>query len=115
MLSGFASFPCWAVKETRQPIFYLGEQHRDPTANPLSTAVQPIPLEREAVRFPALEVEGIIWGELQPRAIVNHQVVKKGDLVEGAEVLEISREGIRIFFRGKSQLLRPGGKVEEAP
>ena len=115
ILSGFIPLSGWAAKETRQPVFYLGERYRDPTVSPLSTAAQPIPTEQQVFRFPALEVQGMIWGEMEPRAIVNHQVVKKGDLVEGVEVLEISREGIRVFFKGKSQLLKPGGKVEEAP
>lgn len=105
--------PCLAAKETSQPILYTGERYRDPTVSPLSTPINQPVIKEPPVQLPPLEVQGIIWGERDPRAIVNNRVVGKGDFVEGVEVLEISQKGIRLFFKGKSHFLRPGGRIEE--
>ena len=114
MVSSVVSLPSLAAKETVQEIRYTGERYRDPTVSPLAVAVQPAQ-EEGPVRLPPLEVQGIILGKQEPRAIVNQRIVKKGDLVEGAEILAITQKGIRIFFKGKSGFLKPGGAVEESP
>ena len=115
MASGLISLPCLAAKEGPQQIRYTGERYRDPTVSPLAVNVQSVQQEERSVTFPPLEVQGIIWGNLEPRAIVNHRVVGKGDLIDGVEVLEISQKGIRVFFKGKSHFLKTGGKAEENP
>lgn len=47
-----------------------------------------------------LKVQGIIWGVRNPQAIINDQVLKIGDLIEGAQVVSIEKKGITISFYG---------------
>ena len=114
MASSVISLPSLAAKEASHQVRYTGERYRDPTASPLAVTVQPAQ-EEGPVRLPPLGVQGIILGEREPRAIVNQRIVRKGDLVEGVEILEITQKGVRIFFKGKSGFLKPGGTVEESP
>ena len=86
-----------SAKEAVQRALYTGEKYRDPTASPLAITAQPAH-EVGPIRLPSLSVQGIIWAEGGPRAIVNEHIVKKGDFVEGVEILEITQKGIRVFF-----------------
>lgn len=45
-----------------------------------------------------LNVKGVIWGGLIPQAIINDKVVKVGDVIEGAEIIDISKEGVMLIF-----------------
>lgn len=56
--------------------------------------------------LPKMSLEGFTWG-YEPRAIINTQVVKKGDKILGAEVLEIKKEGVILIYQGKVFTLRP--------
>lgn len=54
----------------------------------------------EIAKLPQLTVQGIIWGGNLPQAIINNKVVKIGDVLEGAEVVEIEKEGVTVLFAG---------------
>lgn len=107
-------FPALAAREAG-PILYTGEKYRDPTVSPLSQTRIDAAKKGGPVSLPRLEVQGVIWSERNPRAIVNNRVVGKGDFVEGVEILEVSQKGVRFFFDGRSYFLRPGGGAEERP
>ncbi|MHB8154857.1 MAG: hypothetical protein ACYDFR_02245 [Candidatus Omnitrophota bacterium] len=47
-----------------------------------------------------LVVQGIIWGVKTPQAIINAKVLTVGDLIEGAEILKIEKQGITLRFNG---------------
>jgi hypothetical protein len=47
-----------------------------------------------------LKVQGIIWGVKTPQAIINDKVLTVGDLVEGAEILNIDKKGVTLSFNG---------------
>ena len=51
--------------------------------------------------MPALTVSGIAWGGSYPRAIINGKIVKIGDTIEGAEILEIKKEGVVVSYKGQ--------------
>lgn len=55
--------------------------------------------------LPSLEVKGIVWGAELPQAIINNRVVKIGDRIEGACIVDISKEGITVFHGGRQQLI----------
>lgn len=62
-------------------------------------------LKSEARKLPQLTIQGIIWGSTLPQAIVNNKVVKVGDILDGAEVTEINKEGVILLFAGVSYKL----------
>lgn len=95
-------------------IRYIGREHRDPTANPLLSLPSPKTKLEEVVRLPSLQIQGIIWGGSSPQAIINEQVVAKGDVIAGGvEILDISKGGIKVIYRSKIFTLLPKGAVEE--
>ncbi|MFH1858062.1 MAG: hypothetical protein ABH845_04080 [Candidatus Omnitrophota bacterium] len=103
------------VKET-SATSYTGREYRDPTRSPLF--VKPASEEAkptvDIVRLPLLSIQGIIWGGDSPRAIIDGQVVAKGEILpEGVEILDISNAGIKVLYRGKIFTLNPPGRAEE--
>ncbi|MFC1823075.1 hypothetical protein ACFL9T_10240 [Thermodesulfobacteriota bacterium] len=57
-----------------------------------------------------LKVEAIVWSE-NPKscfAVINGQIVKAGDSVEGARVIRIGRKSVSIRSSGKTQEIRFG-------
>ncbi len=57
-------------------------------------------IKPEAGELAQLTVQGIIWGGNLPQAIINNKVVKVGDVLEGAEIVDINKEGVTVLFAG---------------
>ena len=83
---------------------YTSEKLRDPfepyvkKKEPMLTPQQ---LVKEDFTPPALKIQGISWGGRYPQAIVNDKVVKVGDLINGAQVVEIRHDGIVFSFKNR--------------
>lgn len=90
---------------SRPRMEYKAEGLRDPFEGALK---EPAPVKEEQLPQPVsqtpppLSVQGIIWGGNFPLAIINNKVVKVGDTLEGAEILNISKEGVTIKFTGNT-------------
>jgi hypothetical protein len=48
--------------------------------------------------LPFLGIQGIIWNTDTPQAIINNQVVKIGDRIEGVEIIDIDKQGIKVDY-----------------
>jgi len=55
----------------------------------------------EEVSLPAFEVQGVVWGGDVPQAIINNKIVKTGDVLSDAKILEISKQGITILYHDR--------------
>lgn len=55
----------------------------------------------QEIKPPHLTTQGVIWQTDLPQAIINNKVVKIGDIIEGAEIIEIDKSGVEISFRNK--------------
>lgn len=53
------------------------------------------------IQPPTLLIQGIVWGGSFPQAIINNRVVKVGDIIDGARIIDIDKNGITIFFEGQ--------------
>lgn len=116
VLVGVIWFAPEPLAKERDSMLYRGRDYRDPTVNPLlSRPVQEeSPSVKEYVTLPTLMIQGVIWGGDAPRAIIDGQVVRKGDtLPDGIDVLDISGAGIKVLYRGKIFTILPQGVVEE--
>ncbi len=59
--------------------------------------------------MPTLNVQGVVWGTSLPQAIINGQVIKIGDTIEKARIIDINKDGVVIFFGGREHtVLSPG-------
>ncbi len=94
---------------------YKAEDLRDPFQNP-NIAEGKEPAEESEVSetkeiIPlSLTVQGLIWGGSFPQAIINNKVVKVGDIIEGARIISIDKEGITVFFEERQYNLSPPAK-----
>lgn len=82
---------------------YTADGLRDPFEGYLSeqeeaSQVPPPPEEQEVPALPPLTIQGIIWGGRFPLGIINNKVVKIGDTIEGAQIIDISKDGVIVSF-----------------
>ncbi len=61
---------------------------------PARTAVQ------RPTEPPAINLRGIIWGEITPLAIIDDRLYRVGDPVEGARIITIDRSGMTVEYEG---------------
>jgi len=50
---------------------------------------------------PEFSLTGIVFGAGEPSAIINGNIVKEGDVIQGAKVLEIKPKKVKLDFKGK--------------
>ncbi|MFA5144980.1 MAG: hypothetical protein WC723_03125 [Candidatus Omnitrophota bacterium] len=58
-------------------------------------------------QLPSLVVQGLIWGGDFPQAIINNKVLKIGDVIGGARVTSIDKDGVSVYFAEKQYKLSP--------
>ncbi|MFA4989500.1 MAG: hypothetical protein WC576_01870 [Candidatus Omnitrophota bacterium] len=92
----------------RPKVTYKAQGTRDPfwplvTEKKITSTAVP---EREKV-LPNFTVQGLVWGGVFPQAIINNQVVKKGDMLGEAKIIEIGKEGVTVLFAGQEYILSP--------
>lgn len=89
---------------------YTSYDLRDPLENPLEVEVEEaiaIPSELDISLPEGLVVRGIVWGVEPVRAIINDEVVGKGDTILDARVLDVRKEGVYLLYKGRRFIIRP--------
>ena len=84
--------------EAQASVQYDSQGVRDPMESLLPKEAAK---DAENVTPPSITVTGIVWGSNMPEAIVNDQVVKIGDEIAGAKIVDIARHGISVLFSGR--------------
>lgn len=51
--------------------------------------------------LPEFNVQGMVWRSDNPQAIIDGQILRLGDEIKEAKVIDISRDGVKFLFRGK--------------
>lgn len=102
------SSPAQPVLVSRPKVEYKAQGLRDPfwplvTEKEASSAAVPV----QAKPLPNFNVQGLVWGGVLPQAIINNKVVKKGDVLGEAKIVEIGKEGVTILFDNKEYTLSP--------
>ncbi|MBM3249838.1 MAG: hypothetical protein FJZ09_03200 [Candidatus Omnitrophica bacterium] len=83
----------YKATDLRDPFLELGKDVQMP-----SSQITPA---KEAVQPPPLKVQGLIWGSSLPQAIINDSVVKQGDTIGGARIIDIDKNGVVVEFQGQ--------------
>ena len=80
---------------------YSGQLYRDPfgLATQTNTAK-----EKPKAKEPTLE--GIIWNAAKPQALIDGHIVKVGDKVGGAQVIDIKKDGVKMRDSEKEFYIR---------
>lgn len=79
-----------------------------PPANitPLVAPQQLKSSEIPITKLPLFFLTGIIFADNEYLALINNQIVKVGDFIEGSRVVKINPDSVEMEFKGSSYLLR---------
>ena len=58
-------------------------------------------MEEEEITLPDFTIQGVIWNTDLPQAIVNDMIVRVGDVIDDAKIVEITKTGITIDYRDR--------------
>lgn len=102
------------AKEEVPVVEYTADQEFDPFKPEQETApkaeVRAKPVQEKPL--PVLTVQGIIWGGVFPQAIVNNKIVRIGDSIEETRIVDISKNGVVIFFNEREYTVTPVGLID---
>ena len=94
-----------SAQEIPPEIEYTSYDLRDPFKSPLEEEITMVP---EDIFLPEeFVVRGMVWGIEPVRAIINDEVVGKGDTILDVQVLEIKKEGVYLLYKGKKFIVKP--------
>lgn len=83
---------------------YLPSQEKEESSG--GTGAPQAGEEAATFDYSSLVVTGIVWGTENPKAIINGNVLGKGDTVNGGEIIDISKEGILFKYKDKEYLMK---------
>ena len=58
----------------------------------------------------SFSLQGLVWDSRHSQAIVNGKIVEVGAELMGAQILEITKDGVRMRFKNQEFILRPKGR-----
>ena len=98
-----------AKKNEVKKVEYTSQDLRDPFRSPFEMEKV---LDKGAGVAPEaglshLQVQGMVWSSKMPQAIINDTVVRIGEVIDGAEILDIRKEGIYMLYQGRQYIIRP--------
>lgn len=89
------------VCASARAVEYTGKDYRDPFGVSGSAANL-----KDEIASMRLTLEGVLWNTTEPRAIVSGKIVKVGGTLNGIEILDIGREGVKMRYKGQEFYLR---------
>jgi hypothetical protein len=99
---------------TRPKLVYDAGELKDPFDDFLpkvkpkpSSRMPGVGTEMPAVPLPSFSVQGLIWGGSMPQAVIDGQVLKVGDTIQDAEIVEINKDGVKLLYNKKIYKLGP--------
>lgn len=111
-VSAVAPLPSAAVSMSEKPVVEVDRDYlercrqrpwgHDPFYNGYNPN-RPVEVSAEEVN---LHLLGILYREVNAQALINGQVVKKGDIVDGFEIMEISKDYVAVKDGNKTIHLR---------
>ncbi len=93
-------------------VTYNADSYRDPFMPEIKkekVVLQQVSPEAGAreLTLPEFDVKGMIWNTDSPQAIINGQILHLGDEIKDAKIIEISKEGVKLLFRGRIITAKP--------
>ena len=95
-LSAAVDMPLYTAQSLRDPMKSLLPDPQAPPPLPPSSPSSPT----KEIPFPALAIQGLLWGGPTPSVIINNEVYTIGQSVQGVMIKTISREGVTVEFQG---------------
>lgn len=93
----------------RPRVEYNASKLRDPFQGEVMKSGPEGTVAQSAFKPPELKIEGVIWGGKVNQAIINGKVLTIGDTIENARIVDIKKEGVKIFYGNREfDLPSPG-------
>ncbi len=102
---------CAGAAEAPLEVHYSGAGQRDPFMSPAQKASPEKEDAKEEISNLTFALEGLIWESDHPQAIINGKILEVGGGVQGAEVLDIDENGVKMRYKGQEFILHPKGKT----
>lgn len=98
-----AGSPRYTAQHLRDPLDSLLSKPAEPSALPMPAADgQPSPAsEVPKSSPPILSVQGVLWGQAEPQAIINDRVYSVDDQVGGGTIVGIDHQGVVLDYQGE--------------
>ena len=115
LTTGTTGVPGTARMSTERPSMYgssatAGTPEMHTAASTLILARPVLPAKAEAQppqpNWASFQLGGVMFGHLEPTAIVNGQLVREGDIVDGARVTRIGAEHVDLSAEGQTHRLQ---------
>ena len=105
------TYTAGALRDPLQALLPGGPKKLGPSQD-AGRATAPSPGE---ARLPTLTIQGLIWGGPKPKAIIDNEVYGIGDVVQGATITAIERDGITLELQGRTiRVAMPQGLANES-
>ena len=87
-----------------EKFLYASHDKRDPFLPLVDKKGRPVSIVEGGVQFKAsdLYLEGIIWDEVKPMAIINDEVVSSGDKIRGVTIEKIEKDKVILNYQDSS-------------
>ena len=85
----------------------------EPAAEATGTAATPnVAAADGSKNWPRLAVTGLVGSKSGGAAIVNGEIVGLWETIADAQVIELSKDGVRFEYHGETRMVRIGGSIE---
>jgi hypothetical protein len=98
-----------AVTEIKEEKFlYASHDMRDPFVPLMDKKGRPVSVVEGGLQFKAsdLFLEGIMWDDRKPMAIINDEIVSAGDKIKGMTVIKIEKNKVILSYQNEEFELR---------
>ena len=115
--ASFASAQLETVPDNAAFTTYEADSYRDPLMPQIEkeiTKAQEVTIEGAPVEEVKLElnVQGMVWNSDKPEAIIEGQVFQLGDEIREAKIIEITKDGVKLLYKGKIITAKPRMALE---
>jgi hypothetical protein len=93
-----------SARQTRNSFVYIDAGRRDPMV-PLVVSAPRAKRKKRTYRPPKLFLEGIVWSQRVPVAVINGTILEVHDFIRGAKVLQIRHDRVTLLYRSKEFVL----------
>ena len=92
-----------STRQIKSPFVYSSLGRRDPMMSLVKSRRRVV---RGGRRPPKLSLQGIIWSESEPEAVINGTILKENDSIKGVKVLQINRDSVTFIYQSREFVLR---------
>lgn len=95
---------CWGMADQGEKAFvYDAKGKKDPFSPPglSATPLTDVEISGKMNELKKTEIQGIVWDEKNPMAMINDEIIIKGQEFKGAKVVDIRQHAVIMEFKGE--------------